>query len=73
MTLHAARHDNERESAMTTNATRLYQISLLFFASTFIAGCEAIAGIFQAGFWVGAIGVLIVLGLLFFIFGRGRS
>jgi hypothetical protein len=68
----AARH-NEKESAMTTNATRLYQISLLFFASTFLAGCEAIAGIFRAGFWVGAIGVIIVLGLLFFIFGRGRS
>jgi hypothetical protein len=58
---------------MTTTATRLYQISLLFFASTFLAGCEAIAGIFRAGFWVGAIGVLLVIGLIFFFVSRGRG
>ncbi|HSJ23560.1 MAG TPA: hypothetical protein VK929_02675 [Longimicrobiales bacterium] len=57
---------------MTTSMTRYFQLSLLFLASTSMAGCEAIAGIFRAGFWVGAIGVIIVLGLLFFLFGRGR-
>jgi hypothetical protein len=56
---------------MTTSATRLYQLSMLFMASTFLAGCEAIAGIFRAGFWVGAVGVLIVIGLIFFLM-RGR-
>jgi hypothetical protein len=58
---------------MTMTATRLYQISLLALASSFLAGCEAIAGIFRAGMWVGVIGVLLVIGLIVFFVGRGRS
>ncbi|CAN5644510.1 hypothetical protein BH23GEM9_BH23GEM9_07110 [soil metagenome] len=53
--------------------TRMYQATLILGLSLFIAGCEAIAGIFRAGFWVGAIIVLIVIGLIFFVMrGRGR-
>lgn len=36
-----------------------------------VSGCEAIAGIFRAGFWVGIILVLLILGLIGF-FVRGR-
>jgi hypothetical protein len=57
---------------MTTTATRNYRIPLIVLASTFLAGCEAIAGIFRAGFWVGAVGVIIVIGLIWFLVGRGR-
>jgi hypothetical protein len=54
-----------------TSVARLYQTTLILGLSLFVAGCEAIAGIFRAGFWVGAIIVLIVIGLIFFV-ARGR-
>jgi hypothetical protein len=47
--------------------------TLLLGISLFVAGCEAIAGIFEAGFWVGAIIVLIIVGLIGWLFSRGRS
>lgn len=40
---------------------RLATLSLLLLTSLTLAGCEVIADIFQAGFWVGVIVVLIVL------------
>jgi hypothetical protein len=50
---------------------RIYHTTLTLALSLFVAGCDAIAGIFRAGFWVGAIIVLIVVGLIFFVI-RGR-
>ena len=35
-----------------------------------ISGCAAIAGIFKAGFWVGVVIAVIVVVLLFALFGR---
>lgn len=35
-----------------------------------LAGCTAVAGIFKAGFWVGIIIAVIVVGALFALFGR---
>ena len=35
-----------------------------------VAGCAAIAGIFKAGFWVGVVIAVIVVVLLFALFGR---
>jgi hypothetical protein len=35
-----------------------------------VAGCAAIAGIFKAGFWVGIVVAVIVVVLLFAMFGR---
>jgi hypothetical protein len=55
---------------MTTLA-RTYRTTLILGLSLFIAGCDAIAGIFRAGFWVGAIIVFLVIGLILF-FVRGR-
>lgn len=38
-----------------------------------ITGCEAIGAIFEAGIWVGVIGVLLVLGLVGFLVARMRG
>jgi hypothetical protein len=35
-----------------------------------ISGCAAVAGIFKAGFWVGIVIAVIVVVLLFALFGR---
>jgi len=42
---------------------------VLLFAVT-LAGCSAIAGIFKAGFWVGIIIAVIIVVVLFALFGR---
>jgi choline-glycine betaine transporter len=47
--------------------------TLLLGVSLLVAGCEAIAGIFEAGFWVGAIIVLIIVGLIAWLVSKGRS
>jgi hypothetical protein len=35
-----------------------------------VAGCAAVAGIFKAGFWVGIAIAVVVVVLLFAVFGR---
>lgn len=37
-----------------------------------LPGCEAIGAIFQAGMWVGVIGVLFVIGIIAFIVSKAR-
>jgi hypothetical protein len=37
------------------------------------AGCEAIAGIFKAGMWVGALGVILVVVLLVVVVGKMKG
>lgn len=49
---------------------RLLLIVLLAFVAVTGAGCAAIAGIFKAGFWVGIIIAVIVVIILFALFGR---
>jgi hypothetical protein len=41
--------------------------------AVFMSGCEAIEGIFKAGFWVGAIAVVIVIGIIAFVAAKVRS
>jgi hypothetical protein len=53
---------------MASTVLRLMLVALL---AVLVAGCSAIAGIFKAGVWVGAIAVIVVIGLLFLAFGRG--
>lgn len=43
------------------------QLVLVLLAAALLGGCEAIMTIFEAGMWVGVIGVLVVIGLLVFI------
>jgi hypothetical protein len=38
------------------------RIALLVVMAMMLSGCEAIAGIFKAGFWVGTIAVVVVVG-----------
>lgn len=37
-----------------------------------LSGCEAIATIFEAGVWVGVLGVVLVLALVGFVLSRAR-
>jgi hypothetical protein len=57
----------------TMKTTTWLRTSLLLFVSLFFAGCDAIAGIFRAGFWVGAIIVIIVVGIIAWLVGKGRG
>lgn len=41
--------------------------------AAFTSGCEAIEGIFKAGFWVGAIAVMIVIGIVAFVATKVRQ
>jgi hypothetical protein len=52
---------------------RALQLLLLVLLTTTLGGCEAIATIFEAGMWVGVIGVLLVLGIVWFIVSRLRG
>lgn len=38
-----------------------------------LSGCEAIGDIFKAGVWVGILIVLGVVGLIIFLFSRGKK
>lgn len=46
---------------------------LLLFVMTFLAGCEMIGDIFQAGIWVGVIVVVAIVGLILWLIGKGRK
>ena len=49
---------------------RLYVLLLLAVSAT---GCQLVEGIFKTGMWVGILMVLVVLGLIFMLFGRSRG
>jgi len=38
-----------------------------------MSGCQAIEGIFKAGFWSGIIAVVVVLGIIGFVISRVRA
>jgi hypothetical protein len=48
----------------------LMKILVILGLAVIVTGCSAIAGIFKAGVWVGVILVVLVVGLLFVLFGR---
>lgn len=52
--------------------TRAFQLSLLVLFALMLSGCQAIATIFEAGMWVGILGLLIVVGIIGFIASRMR-
>jgi hypothetical protein len=48
---------------------------LLFLTALFtlaLSGCEAVVGIFEAGLWVGVIGVIVILAIVGFVVSRFR-
>ena len=48
-------------------------LAFLLFIITTASSCQAIAGIFKAGVWVGVLLVVLVIGLIFWLIGRGRK
>ena len=54
-------------------SSSLSRIALLAFLGVTVAGWEVVGGIFQAGFWVGAIGVILVVLILGFIVAKARG
>ena len=46
--------------------------SLLLLVS-FLSSCEVIGGIFKAGVWVGILIVVVIIGLVVWLIGRGRG
>ncbi|TCJ13411.1 phosphatidate cytidylyltransferase [Flaviaesturariibacter flavus] len=46
-------------------------MALFFLASTF-ASCQVVGGIFKAGFWTAIILIVLVVGLILWLVGRGR-
>ena len=51
-------------------SSSLARIALLVFLGVSLAGCEVVGGIFKAGIWVGAIGVVLIVVLLVVIVGK---
>jgi len=60
----------EKDMLQTSSLAR---IALLVFMGVTLAGCEVIGGIFKAGVWVGALGVILVVVLLVFAVGKMRG
>jgi hypothetical protein len=58
-------------SRMTRNM--LLRLELLVFFAMMSAGCQVVEGIFKAGVWVGILLVLVVVGILFMLFGRSSA
>jgi hypothetical protein len=54
------------------DARRVLLLFLVVFSTVFLAGCQAIATIFEAGIWIGIFMVLIVLLVIGFIVSRLR-
>ena len=54
----------------TSSVTRVLLLVLL---GTSVAGCEVVGGIFKAGVWVGAIGVILVVVLLIFVVAKVKG
>ncbi len=52
---------------------RFTLLSLAVFALLTLTGCEAIGTIFEAGMWWGIILVVGVIGLVLWLFTRGRK
>ena len=50
-----------------------FAFALLVISTTMLAGCELVGDIFEAGVWVGVILVILVIGLVVWLFSRGRT
>ena len=48
----------------------LTRVLLVLLLAVTLTGCAAVAGIFKAGFWVGAVIAVVIVVILFALFGR---
>lgn len=51
----------------------LFLSSLLLLIMTTTSSCQAITDIFKTGFWAGIIVVVVVVGLILWLVGRGKN
>ena len=56
---------------MTRNL--LLRLELFLLVTMASAGCQVVEGIFKAGMWVGILLVVVVLGIVFMVFGRSST
>jgi hypothetical protein len=61
----------DTEETMTRNT--LLRLNLLVLLSMTAAGCQLAEGIFKAGMWVGILLVVVIVGIVFMLFGRSRT
>jgi hypothetical protein len=55
---------------MVVPANYLTKILFIVLLAVSTAGCELIGGIFKAGVWVGAIGIILIVVLIMVVVGR---
>lgn len=55
------------------NRLSLALIATLLFLTVTMSSCDAIAGIFKAGIWVGVIGIGLVVFLILYFIGRSKK
>lgn len=55
---------------MVVPASNLIRVSLIALLAMSASACELIGGIFKAGMWVGAIGVILVVVLLVLVVAK---
>jgi hypothetical protein len=48
-------------------------LALFILMSVTFTSCEAIAGIFKAGMWVGILIVVVIIGIILWIIGKARK
>jgi hypothetical protein len=58
---------------MEEKLMRFIWLLLLALVAVPLAGCEVAEGIFQAGIWVGAIAVALVVGIIAFVAAKIRG
>ena len=54
-------------------SSSVMRVLLIVLLGTSLAGCEVIGGIFKAGVWVGAVGVILVVVLLIFVVAKVKG
>jgi uncharacterized membrane protein YkvI len=47
--------------------------TLLLISTMMLAGCELVGDIFEAGVWMGVILVVLIIGVVVWLFSRGRT
>ena len=52
------------------NKAKLNFLTFLIATSLLLSSCQAIVGIFKAGVWVGVVGIVILIVIVFWIIGK---
>lgn len=50
-----------------------FQIALAILMTFSLTSCDVIMNIFEAGMWIGVIGLVLIVALIFWIFGKLRG